>query len=169
MSSIATSLTCYYGLGQESPCLFLLTHIWEDQRHIVDVIAICQCHRLAASHLVMPTMSCAWTAKSSSEILLCCQTCMAPDCPTALKGCSQRDSPKGTVLKGKTLAQETLTGTIYWAILVLCARCYIRNPRQSPQSPHRGLMRQPARVLFHCAKIVYGTQENPWSPRTVDS
>ena len=135
----------------------------------------CGCHRyLSVSQTGCFTLSNAYyvmrmDSEIHSEILLCCQTCRAPDCPTALKGCSQRDSPKGAVLNERTLAQQTLIGMIYLAILFLCARCYIRNPRQSPHSPHRGLMRQPARVLFHCAKIVYGTQENPWSPRTVDS
>ena len=36
-------------------------------------------------------------------------------------------------------------------------RDYIRNPKHTSDSSHRGLMRQPARVLFHCAKIAYGT------------
>ena len=45
----------------------------------------------------------------------------------------------------------------------------IWNPQVSLASPHRGLMRQPATVLFLCAEMIYGAHRYPLHLRTVDS
>ena len=34
------------------------------------------------------------------------------------------------------------------------------------RSVHTGIMRQPTRVLFHCAKMIYGTHKYPGSPHS---
>ena len=103
MSCIATSLTCYYSLGQESLCLFLLTHICQDQT------AYWGCHRyLSVSQTGCFTLSnayydmrmdseihhnLAWLAKRRSLGRLGLSpdmACRAPECPTALPtGCSK--------------------------------------------------------------------------------
>ena len=49
----------------------------------------------------------------------------------------------------------------------LCASVIDGTP--TSEASHRELMRQPARVQFHCAKILHGTQRRARSPRTVDS
>ena len=43
------------------------------------------------------------------------------------------------------------------------------TPQEAFTSAHSGLMRQPAKVMFHCAEIIYGTRNIPLGPRTVDS
>ena len=51
----------------------------------------------------------------------------------------------------------------------LCASVIYGTPTYTSEASHRELMRQPARVQFHCAKILYGTHKIARSPRTVDS
>ena len=51
----------------------------------------------------------------------------------------------------------------------LCASVIDGTPTYTSEASHRELMRQPARVQFHCAKILHGTQMKARSPRTVDS
>ena len=49
----------------------------------------------------------------------------------------------------------------------LCASVIDGTP--TSEASHRELMRQPARVQFHCAKILHGTQRIARCLRTVDS
>ena len=51
----------------------------------------------------------------------------------------------------------------------LCASVIDGTPTYTSEASHRELMRQPARVQFHCAEILYGTHKIARGPRTVDS
>ena len=53
--------------------------------------------------------------------------------------------------------------------LFLRAKDEIWKPKGTPASLHGRLIRQPARVLFLCAKMLNGNQHIPRNLRTVDS
>ena len=94
--------------------------------------------------------------------------CGAPDCTTALKGRYLiRTSPcEDTFLNHfSVLERETNTENDCSSVQRTIASVMLTN---TSSSLHGGLMRQPTRVVFHCAKIIYGSQTNPYGPRTVD-
>ena len=98
--------------------------------------------------------------------------CRAPDCPTALKRHCLKPHFLVEEKQSWNTYEKMLNGTVLCGATISrgvpfhCAKVMYGKQRVTPNSSHSGLMRQPARVLFHCANDIWNPAETPVSPHS---